>query len=235
MSLSLEALQEELQQCQTLLQVLSEKIYYLSEAISATSGDLQGNAKAAFIPNNSIQGNKKDAFIPDNSLQGNKTGVFIPSNQLQGNKANDLIPSNNLQGHKAGVFIPSNNFQGNKANGFIPNRNLQGMKAENYALSNGAGALTSAQVYKALRWGPLKGVRHATIHRVADMLLWIVNNPDGRMGQKHLGVWLKLSKSGSAKFMTMLFRRDLVVRKSFQNYGLTDKTKAVMEEARYVQ
>lgn len=235
MSLSPEALQEELQQCQTLLSLLSEKMYYLSQAISVLSGNGQDDADSTLFQSKSTEGNKNDSLFQSNILQGNKDDSLFHSNIMQGNKDGSLFHSNILQWNKKDSLFHSNNLQGNKEAFLFQSRNMLGNKEDSASANNIPQIPTAQQLYKALRYGMLKGVRHATIRRIVDTLLWILNNPQARLSQKSLATMLKLSKGGVAKYMMMLFKRDLVVRTAFQNYALTEKSKTAVEEARYIQ
>jgi hypothetical protein len=189
----------------------------------------QRKETAGLVPQANEQVHKPSVLVPRVNDKGNKPSGLIPPGNAQGMKQSSLVPSENERGMKSGCFIPPANDQAMQPSVGGPSGNEQGMK-EGAFVPPPAGEPVHPSLLpkKGALVGQLTAGEPSLRFReagwaAATTLLHIMQQPAGN-GQREMAKLLGYSASGVAKHMSRMQRLGLIVRVSYQRYGLTEKS-----------
>ncbi len=214
--------------------MLAEKLSAISAAIGQPGPSGDGLQNASLFQSESSEWNTEASLFQSENTEWKKDGQLFQSKNQERNKDARVFRSQNLERNKEASIFQSENPERNKETETSVSQNPEWNKEPSIAPPVEVPAIPDYhQIYAALRKGEMKGTPRKTTSRVANLLLHLADAPKGGMSHVWMAKTHKLSKGGIAKFMMMLHRRGLIVRTAYQTYGLTDKSRAILEEARH--
>jgi hypothetical protein len=215
-------LQEEIQQCKVLMRLLAERLGRLEEVLDTVAG-ADGNKKEDLFLSENGERNKNDFSSLSRNINGNKKAVSSLSENREGNKEITSSLSQNLERNKNELSSLSQNSEGNKEHISSPSHesvgNILGYNRE-----------SATALYRVIRKEEKTLTHRQAATNVAWFLLKLLDTPGGHSQQK-VAAMFRLSKSGVAKFMMMLFRRGLIERTAYQQYAPSAKAWGYLQQA----